>query len=81
MQKILTFLKKEYKNAYVLGYKKAYSEPKIYNAKGNLSVRWYVYYAYRNPETNKLVKRTPIYAGINQFKTLKKRKEAIKILR
>ncbi|MCV9934677.1 tyrosine-type recombinase/integrase [Flavobacterium sp. LS1R47] len=80
MSKIRHLLTKEYANAYDLTYKKLYSSPSIYDAKGDLSKRWYVYYSFRNPETEKLERQTPIYSGVNQFKTVKERKEAIKIL-
>ncbi len=80
MSKIGHLLTKEYANAYDLSYKKQYSVPKIYDAKGDLSKRWYVYYSFRNPASDKLERQTPIYSGVNLFKTLKERKEAIKIL-
>ncbi|CAM3969112.1 site-specific integrase [Flavobacterium cucumis] len=81
MPKITDILKIEYANEYVLGYNKQYSEPKIYDANGNINGRWYVYYSFRNPETGKLERQAPIYAGVNQFKDLKERREAVKILR
>lgn len=81
MPKITEILKIEYANEYVLGYNKPYSEPKIYDANGDINGRWYVYYSFRNPETGKLERQAPIYAGVNQFKNLKERREAIKILR
>jgi len=80
MSKIRHLLTKEYANAYDLTYKKQYSLPNIYDANGDLKKRWYVYYSFRNPLTDKLERQTPIYSGVNQFKTLKERKEAIKIL-
>ena len=80
MSKIRHLLTKEYANAYDLTYKKQYSVPNIYDANGDLSKRWYVYYSFRNPTTDMLERQTPIYSGVNQFKTLKERKEAIKIL-
>ena len=80
MSKIRHLLTKEYANAYDLTYKKQYSVPKIYDANGDLTKRWYVYYSFRNPSTDMLERQTPIYSGVNQFKTLKERKEAIKIL-
>ena len=47
------FLSNEYENEYGNEYlslmKKKYSEPKIYDANGDLSKRWYLYYRYRNP--------------------------------
>lgn len=80
MPKIIDLLSNEYANAYDLEYKSQYSTPKIYDANGDLSKRWYVYYSYRNPATDKLERQTPIYAGVNRFKNLKERKNAIKIL-
>ncbi|MCV9934152.1 tyrosine-type recombinase/integrase [Flavobacterium sp. LS1R47] len=80
MSKIQHLLTKEHENAHVLSYKKKYSTPKIYDANGDLSKRWYVYYSFRNPSSEKLERQTHIYAGVNQFKTLKHRREAIKIL-
>ncbi|RKR11137.1 phage integrase family protein [Flavobacterium sp. 90] len=81
MPKIHELLSKEHESAHVLSYKKQYSTPSIYNADGDLSKRWYVYFSFRNPATGKLERQTHVYAGVNQFKTLKERKEAIKILR
>ncbi|WP_130736928.1 hypothetical protein [Flavobacterium sp. J27] len=66
-----------YENAYGL---KSFSKPKIYDAKGDLSKRWYVYYSFRNPTTGKLERQTPIYAGINNHKTVSERREAAKNL-
>lgn len=81
MSKIHDLLSKEHENAHVLSYKKQYSTPSIYNANGDLLKRWHVYFSFRNPATEKLERQTHVYAGVNQFKTLKERKEAIKILR
>lgn len=69
----------EYTNAYTLGIKKKYSDPKIYTAKGDLSKRWYVYYYYRNPENGKLTLQPPIYRGANRFKTKKERTEVLTV--
>ena len=80
MPKIIDLLSNEYANAYDLEYKSQYSAPKIYDANGDISKRWYVYYSFRNPVTDKLERQTPIYAGVNRFKNLKERKNAIKIL-
>ncbi|MBY0485950.1 MAG: phage integrase N-terminal SAM-like domain-containing protein [Flavobacteriaceae bacterium] len=63
-----------------MSFKKQYSEPKIYDAGGDLSKRWYVYYSFRNPKTDKLERQTPIYEGINTIKTFRERKKAITIL-
>jgi hypothetical protein len=63
-----------------MGHNKKYSESKIYNANGDVSKRWYVYYSFRNPATDKLERQTPIYAGVNLYKNAKERKKAIVIL-
>jgi hypothetical protein len=51
MPKFNVFLLNEYRNAYVLTAKKNYSEPKIYDANGDIARRWYVYFSFRNPKT------------------------------
>jgi len=63
----------EYGNEYLSPMKKKYSEPKIYTANGNLNKRWYVYYSFRNPETEKLQKMPSIYLGVNNYKTKEER--------
>lgn len=85
MRKISLILSEEYGNAYGNAYdlriKKKWSKPKIYNAGGDLSKRWYVYFSFRNPATLKLERQTPIYAGVNQFDTKYERTKAINVLR
>ena len=81
MSEFRRLLKNEYANAYDLSLQKQYSRPAIYDANGDLSKRWYVYYSYRNPKTDRLERQTPIYLGVNQFKTLPERIKAIKIMR
>ena len=81
MPKFNVFLLNEYANAYVLTAKKNYSEPKIYDASGDLSKRWYVYFSFRNPQTNLLEKQTPIYGGANNFKTKQERYEVLNAYR
>jgi len=49
--------------------KKNFSVPKIYNAKGDLKKRWYVYFSFRNPETDKLERMKNIYGKSNNYKT------------
>ena len=74
LNKILTF---EYQNEHVLEYnlehdltqKTQFSTPKIYNAKGDLSKRWYVYFSFRNPKTGKLERSKNIYGKANVYKT------------
>lgn len=50
-----------YENSYSLSIKKIYSNSKIYDANGDLSIRWYVYFLCQNPETGKLKWNTPFY--------------------
>lgn len=81
MPKFNVFLLNEYANAYANAYvltaKKNYSEPKIYDANGNIAKRWYIYFSFRNPDTGLLVKQTPIYGGANNFKTKQERYEVL----
>ncbi|WP_298511177.1 hypothetical protein [uncultured Kordia sp.] len=56
-----------------------FSEPKIYDAKGDLSKRCYFYYYYRNPVTEKLVLQPPLYMGVNRLKTKKERMKMLVI--
>ncbi len=70
LQEFLTF---EHESEHVLEHdlsnKKLFSVPKIYNANGNLSKRWYVYFSYRNPNTGKLERMKNIYGKTNLYKT------------
>lgn len=49
--------------------KKNFSTPKIYNANSDLNKRWYVYFSFRNPDTEKLERMKNIYGKSNNFKT------------
>lgn len=70
LQEFLTF---EHESEHVLEHdlsnKKLFSAPKIYNANGNLSKRWYVYFSFRNPSTGKLERMQNIYGKTNVYKT------------
>ena len=81
MAKFNVFLLNEYRNAYVLTAKKNYSTPKIYDANGDLTKRWYVYFSFRNPITGLLAKQTPIYGNANTFKTKQERYEVLNAYR
>jgi len=62
---------------------KRYKKPKIYHGGKNfdLSKRWYVYYDFLNPVTNKFVRQTPLTFKINQrFKTKEERLTQLKAL-
>ncbi|MEH6514857.1 hypothetical protein [Maribacter arcticus] len=52
-----------------LSTKSNFSVPKIYTAKGDLSKRWYVYFSFLNPETNKMQRMKNIYGKANKFNT------------
>lgn len=72
----------EYANEYPMRNRGLYSKPKIYDANGDITKRWYVYFSFLNPKTGKMERQNPIYFGVNRkFKTLSERKEAIRILR
>jgi integrase len=66
-------LQNEYESEYDLTLKKNYSAPKIYSANGDLTKRWYVYFSYREPDSGKLIRQTPIYSNANKFKTKEER--------
>lgn len=78
-------IEKEYKSAYESAYdlslKKEFSIPKIYTANNDLSKRWYVYFSFRNPDTGKLKRQTPIYGDANKYKTKEERLAVLSILR
>ncbi len=62
---------------------KKFTKPKIYHGgkSFDLKKRWYVYYSYLNPKTNKLVQQPPVYDQINRlYKTKEERLEAVKYL-
>ena len=84
MSKLLELLCTEYENVYGLKMKKNYSIPKIYHGGKDydLTKRWYVYYSFRHPETNKLVRQSPIFAKFNKrYKTKRERLKNFNILR
>jgi len=49
------------KSAYGLTVKKKYSNPKIYDANGDLKKRCYIYFSYLDPKTGKMKRVTPFY--------------------
>ncbi|MBC8753991.1 site-specific integrase [Kordia sp. YSTF-M3] len=81
MTKFEEILTNEYVNEYISMAKKMYSEPKIYDAKGDLSKRWYVYFYFRDPEDGKMKKQKPIFKGANRFKTRAERTEILNTYR
>ncbi|NEU67961.1 tyrosine-type recombinase/integrase [Spirosoma agri] len=58
---------------------KPYKEPVLFNAKGDLTARWFVYYSYVNPYTGKL-ERIKVYNDINKFKTKKERVDFARLI-
>ncbi|TCK67237.1 site-specific recombinase XerD [Winogradskyella wandonensis] len=78
-------IQREYKNAYESAYdlplKKQFSNPKIYTAKGDLSKRWYVYFSFRDPRTNRLKMQTPYYGSANTYKTKEERMAVLTVYR
>ena len=81
MSKIHELLRGAYDLAYDLPRQKAYTEPKIQDYGGDLSQRWYAYFSFRNPDTGKLERQTPIYTGLHEHKNLSDRKKAAGVLR
>jgi hypothetical protein len=75
---ILTFA---YESAYDLSKKKLFSNPKIYTANGDLSKRWYVYFSFRDPNTDKLKRLTPFYGKANTYTTKEERLEVLTVYR
>lgn len=71
----------EYESAYDLSKKKLFSNPKIYTANGNLSKRWYVYFSFRDPRTDKLKRLTPFYGNANRYDTKEERLEVLAVYR
>ena len=58
---------------HTLEHKRQFSEPKIFDANGDLGKRWYVYFSYRNPISGKLQRQKNIYGKANRFKTKSER--------
>jgi hypothetical protein len=50
-----------------------FSEPKIYDADGDLSKRWYVYFSFVDPKTCRLKRMKNIYGKTNRYKTKESR--------
>ena len=85
MSKFNEKLKNAYANAYANAYdmknKGLYTKPRIYDANGDITKRWYVYFSYLNPKTNKMERQTPLYYGINRLQDVTERRAAAKQLR
>lgn len=85
MHTLNEFLTFEHESEHVLEHnllvKKLFSNPKIYNANGDLSKRWYVYFSYRNPKTGKLERMKNIYGIVNNYKSKEDRFSILTIYR
>lgn len=85
MQTIYKLVTLECQNEHVLEHdlehKKQFSEPKIFDADGDLTKRWYVYFSYRNPKSGKLQRMKNIYGKTNGFKTKAERYAALNLYR
>ncbi|MGQ7944996.1 site-specific integrase [Flavobacterium sp. WC2509] len=69
----------EHKTEHDLKEKVRYSEPEIYDANGDISKRWYVYFSFRNPATGYLERMPNIY--VSQKLNTKQRFDLLKIYR
>ena len=68
LNELLTF---DYTNEHVFEHdllvKNNFSNPNIYTANGDLKKRWYVYFSFRNPKTEKLKRMKNIYGKTNSY--------------
>ncbi len=64
-----------------LSNQKNFSAPKIYTAKGDSTKRWYVYFSFRNPKTQKLQRMKNIYGKANLYKTKEDRLAVLSVYR
>ncbi|RSK40400.1 tyrosine-type recombinase/integrase [Mangrovimonas spongiae] len=71
----------EHDSEHDLRKKPQFSSPKIYNAKGDLSKRWYVYFSFRNPKTGKLERMKNIYGIANTYKKKEERLAVLSVYR
>ncbi|WP_034061483.1 tyrosine-type recombinase/integrase [Lacinutrix jangbogonensis] len=96
MSYIFLHLRKVHDSVHDLSMKLQYNEPKLFTGgvditnwyklskadqKRALSKDWYVYYSFRNPKTNKLVRQTNLKGGTNVFKDKLRRCTALNILK
>ena len=77
MENILDLLtlvvQKEHDLEYDSEHNALFSEPKIYDADGDLSKRWYVYFSFVDPKTGRLKRIKNIYGKTNRYKTKESR--------
>ncbi|SHH70099.1 tyrosine-type recombinase/integrase [Winogradskyella jejuensis] len=62
-------VQKEHDLEHETEHKSLFSEPKIYDANGDLTKRWYIYFSYVNPKTGKKERCKNIYGKTNRYKT------------
>lgn len=74
-------LQNEYDLEHDSEYKTLFSKPKIYDGKGDLSKRWYVYFSYLDPKTGKLKRLKNIYGKANRFKNKENRYALLSLYR
>lgn len=67
---LITFeVQKEHDLEHDSEHKTQFSEPKIYDADGDLTKRWYVYFSFVDPKTGRLKRMKNIYGKTNRYKT------------
>ena len=84
MQSIYELVTLEFQNEHDLEHdlehKTKFSKIKIFDAGGDLSKRWYLYFSYRNPKTGKLDRMKNIYGKANRYKTKAERYTILNLL-
>ncbi|WNH09930.1 tyrosine-type recombinase/integrase [Thalassobellus suaedae] len=77
MQSIYNFItlgvENEHDLEHDLEHNPQFSEPKIYDADGDLTKRWYVYFSFVDPKTGRLKRMKNIYGKTNRYKTKESR--------
>ncbi len=69
MQNILELLTLESQKEHDSEHKVLFSEPKIYDADGDLAKRWYVCFSFVDPKTGRLKRMKNIYGKTNRYQT------------
>jgi len=64
-----------------LAHSPLFKEPKIYDANGDLTKRWYVYFSYVDPSTGKMKRMKNIYGKANRYKTKESRYYILRLYR
>ncbi len=67
---LMTFdVQNEHDLEHDLEHKAKFSTPTIFDANGDISKRWYVYFSFRDPETGKLKRMQNFYGQAHRYKT------------